>query len=206
MSDEQNTEQPEAIPEAEAAPISEAERFAEMEQQLSAAKDQTLRLAAELENVRKRSQKAEADARRYGVSRFAEDMLSVADNLSRALANVPAEARAEASERMNQLVEGVDLTQTSLLSALERHGIKQLDPKGEKFDHHLHQAVAHIPSAEITTGHICEVIQPGYTIGDRTLRAAMVVVSTGAPAVAPANESPVADPDAKPGSTIDTKA
>jgi len=135
---------------------------------------------------------------------FAEDMLNVADNLSRALENVPAEARQEASQRMEQLVEGVDMTQKSLQAALERHGIKQIGGKGEKFDHNLHQAVAQIPSNEVASGLVAEVIQNGYTLGDRTLRAAIVAVSTGASASSPAASEP--EQKTEPGSTIDTKA
>ncbi|MCF6291778.1 MAG: nucleotide exchange factor GrpE [Robiginitomaculum sp.] len=173
--------------------------------ELEIANDRTLRLAAELENLRKRSQRDIADAKRYAVTRFAEDMLNVADNLSRALDNVPAEAREEASQRMEQLVEGVDITQKSLQAALERHGIEQINAKGEKFDHNLHQAVAQIPSNDVASGLVAEVIQNGYTLGDRTLRAAIVAVSTGASASAPAATS---EPEqkAEPGSTIDTKA
>jgi molecular chaperone GrpE len=188
---------------AEEPPVTD--RIAELEAELANSKDQTLRLAAELENVRKRSKKAEDDARRYGVSRFAEDMLGVADNLYRALDNVPAEARLEASDRMNQLVEGVEMTQKTLQTGLERHGIRRIHPKGQKFDHNLHQAVAQIPSAEFPTGIVAEVIQDGYEIGERVLRAAMVAVSTGTPA-APKTENMAPKPGAKPGSTIDTKA
>ncbi len=212
MSTEENQETEETT-ETEAMETGEAqeqaepssdEQIAELQEQLANAKDQTLRLAAELDNVRKRSKKAEDDARRYGVSRFAEDMLQVADNLYRALDNVPAEARIEASERMNQLLEGLEMTQKTLQSGLERHGIKRIDPKGDKFDHHRHQVVAQIPSVDIPAGMVAEVIQHGYEIGERVLRAAMVVVSTGAPAEAPA---PVAEPEqTPPGSTIDTKA
>ncbi|MBL4595638.1 MAG: nucleotide exchange factor GrpE [Robiginitomaculum sp.] len=183
----------------------EIDREAELETQLQTANEQTLRLAAELENVRKRSERAEADARRYAVSRFAEDILAVADNLYRALDNVPPEARLEASDRMRQLVEGVELTQSVLQTTLERNGVKQIDPKGEKFNHNLHQAVAQIPSTEFAAGTVAEVIQHGYVIGDRTLRAAMVAVSSGTPAEVGA-KAPEPQPDAAPGSNIDTKA
>ncbi len=193
--------------EVEGAPEAELEQdpIVRLEADLTESRDRTLRLAAELENLRKRSERAEQDARKYGVSRFAEDMLSVADNLYRALDTVPAEARLDASDRMTQLVEGLDMTQKSLQTALERHGIKQINPKGEKFDHHLHQAIAQIPSTEHPNGVVAEVIQHGYSIGDRVLRAAMVAVSAGSPTQANADTTPP-DPEAKPGSTIDTKA
>ncbi|PHR63188.1 MAG: nucleotide exchange factor GrpE [Robiginitomaculum sp.] len=193
--------------EAEEAPNAEQEQdsIVRLEADLAESRDRILRLAAELENVRKRSERAEQDARKYGVSRFAEDMLSVADNLYRALETVPAEARLDASDRMTQLVEGVDMTQKSLQTALERHGIKRINPKGEKFDHNLHQAIAQIPSTEHPNGTVAEVVQHGYTIGDRVLRAAMVAVSTGSPSQTGAESTPP-DPEAKPGSTIDTKA
>jgi molecular chaperone GrpE len=205
MNNEQDQPETEETPD-NVTPIEEQlDPVLELQNELDSAKDRTLRLAAELENLRKRSQRDIADARRYGVTRFAEDMLNVADNLSRALDNVPAEARQEASQRMEQLVEGVDMTQKSLQAALERHGIKQIGGKGEKFDHNLHQAVAQIPSDEVASGLVAEVIQNGYTIGDRTLRAAIVAVSTGVSASAPAATS---EPEqkAEPGSTIDTKA
>ncbi|MBL4617700.1 MAG: nucleotide exchange factor GrpE [Robiginitomaculum sp.] len=204
MSEEQDQPETEETPD-NVTPIEEQlDPVAKLQGELDAATDRTLRLAAELENLRKRSQRDIADAKRYGVTRFAEDMLNVADNLSRALENVPAEARQEASQRMEQLVEGVDMTQKSLQAALERHGIKQIGGKGEKFDHNLHQAVAQIPSNEVASGLVAEVIQNGYTLGDRTLRAAIVAVSTGASASSPAASEP--EQKTEPGSTIDTKA
>jgi len=204
MSEEQDQPETEETPD-NVTPIEEQlDPVVKLQGELDAATDRTLRLAAELENLRKRSQRDIADARRYGVTRFAEDMLNVADNLSRALDNVPAEAREEASQRMEQLVEGVDITQKSLQAALERHGIKQIGGKGEKFDHNLHQAVAQIPSNEVAAGLVAEIIQNGYTLGDRTLRAAIVAVSTGSSTASPAASE--SEQKAEPGSTIDTKA
>lgn len=199
---EQNPAENEAVPIDEMEPETEIDPMVQLQSELEQSREQTLRLAAELENLRKRSERDVTDARRYAVSRFAEDVLGVADNLARALANVTDEVRQQASERMLQLVEGVDMTQKSLQTALGRHGIKQITDRGEKFDHNIHQAVAQIPSTEFGKGMVCEVIQPGYVIGDRTLRAAMVAVSTGPSAGTGAK--PV--PDAEPGSTIDTKA
>jgi len=199
-----NTEVKEDAPTIAAEPT-EVDPLVAMQSELDASREQTLRLAAELENLRKRSERDVADARRYGVARFAEDILSVADNLSRALDNVPEEARHEASQRMAQLVEGIDMTKKSLQVALERHGIKEIKARGEKFDHHVHQAVAKIPSTEFASGMVAEVIQPGYVIGDRTLRAAMVAVSTG-PVPASNPSAPLSHPDVAPGSNVDTKA
>lgn len=184
---------------------SDTDVILELEDKLGQAREQTLRLAAELENVKKRSIKAESDAKRYAVTRFAEDILGVSDNLYRALDALPDDARDQAGPLFQQLLEGVEMTQSSLQGAMERHGIKQIAAKGEKFDPAQHQAVAQIPSPDTPQGHVAEVIQRGYQIGDRTLRAAVVAVSTGAPAgAAPAQPAPGDAPE--PGSRVDTKA
>lgn len=177
----------------------------ELEEKLAHSREQTMRLAAELENVKKRSAKAETDARRYAVTRFAEDILGVSDNLYRALSALPDDALEQAGPLFRQLLSGVEMTQTSLQVALERHGIKQINAKGQKFDPSLHQAVAQIPSPDVAQGHVAEVIQPGYTIGDRTLRAAVVAVSTGAPGGGAAKPGPAPDDNSEPGSQVDTK-
>lgn len=138
--------------------------------------DRILRLAAELENMRRRAEREKQDARRYAIGSFARDLLAVSDNFERALTAAPA---GEGDDSVASFVTGVKMTERALLSALERHGVKKIDPKGEKFDPNLHQAVAQAPAADIPAGYVAEVAQPGFVIGDRVLRAAMVVVSTG---------------------------
>ena len=142
-------------------------------------KDQLLRALAETENVRRRARKEVADASRYGIANFARDMLSVSDNMARALESVPGEA-GEDSETLKALVEGVEMTAREMASALERHGIQQVNPLGEKFDYNLHQAMFEAPATGQPDGTIVEVVQPGYMIGERLLRPAMVGVAKGA--------------------------
>jgi len=147
-------------------------------------RDQLLRALAEMENTKKRAEREVKDTRTYAVSGFARDMLDVADNLSRALQSISDEAKAEAGEALKTLLEGVEMTERRLHSTLERHGVIKVEPApGDPLDPNLHQAAAQIP-ADQPKGAIAHVMQPGYKIGDRTLRAAMVVVSAG-PATPP---------------------
>lgn len=148
-------------------------------------KDRALRLAAEMENLRRRTARDVQDARTYAVANFARDMLSVSDNLQRALNAVPADALE--SGELKSLVEGVEMTERSMLSALERHGVKKLAPEGERFDPNFHQAMFEVPDASVPSGTVVQVVQPGYSIGDRVLRPAMVGVSRGGPKVAADN-------------------
>src|SRR5579871_1504 len=148
-------------------------------------KDRVLRTLAEMENLRRRTEREVADAKAYGVSSFARDMLTVVDNLSRALEHVPAEARASADSSLRSLVEGVELTARDLEAVLGRHGVKRLDPKGQKFDPNFHQAIFEAPDDTLPAGAVSQVVQTGWTIGDRVLRAAMVGVSKGGPRAAP---------------------
>ena len=142
--------------------------------------DRVLRLAAEIENTRRRGEREKQDASRYAIAGFARDLLAVSDNLDRALQNAPAESGGESNaETVTAFVTGVRLTDRALAAALERHGVKKIDPRGDKFDPNLHQAVAQAPSPGVPAGHIAETAQPGFVIGDRVLRAAMVIVSTG---------------------------
>lgn len=140
--------------------------------------DRILRLAAEIENTRRRGEREKADAGRYAISNFARDLLVVADTFERALAAAPAEGDQATSDTISSVLTGLRLTERELLSVLERNGVRRVYPKGEKFDPNLHQAVAQAPGAA-PAGYVEEVAQPGFTIGDRVLRAAMVIVSTG---------------------------
>ncbi|RVB70288.1 nucleotide exchange factor GrpE, partial [Mesorhizobium sp. M7A.F.Ca.CA.002.04.1.1] len=153
-------------------------------------KDRALRVAAEMENLRRRTARDVHDARTYAVANFARDMLSVSDNLRRALDAIPAEAKASGDAGFKALIEGVDLTERAMLSALERHGVKKLAPEGEKFDPNFHQAMFEVPNPDVPANTVVQVVQPGYSIGDRVLRPAMVGVAKGGPKFAAA-EAPV---------------
>lgn len=142
-------------------------------------KDRVLRTMAEMENLRRRTDKEVADAKTYGVSNFARDMLNVADNLRRALASVPAGSAEAASGPFKSLVEGVDLTERDFLSRLSRVGVKPLDPQGKKFDPNMHEALFEIPDERVPAGTVLQVVETGYSIGDRVLRPAKVGVSRG---------------------------
>lgn len=155
-------------------------RLAEVEAERDGLKDRLLRALADLENQRRRAEREVADARTYAKTSFARDMLNVADNVRRALESV-SEAREGMEGPAKTLVEGIELTERDLLNTLERHGVKKLDPQGEKFDPNLHQAMFEIPNPDLPNGTVVQVVQPGYVIGERCLRPAMVGVSKGGP-------------------------
>src|ERR1700710_2125402 len=143
------------------------------------AREKMLRTLAEMETLRKRTAREVSDARAYGISGFARDVLDIADNLQRALDAVPAEARAAADPGLKALIEGVELTERSLHNALEKNGVKKFDPAGEKFDPNVHQAMYEVPDPSVPAGTIAQVIQSGYMIGERILRPALVGVAKG---------------------------
>jgi molecular chaperone GrpE len=151
-------------------------------------KDRVLRTLAEMENLRRRTEREVADAKTYGVTSFARDMLSVVDNLARALEHLPAEARANADPHIQSMIEGVELTARDLEAALGHHGVRKLEPKGQKFDPNFHQAIFEAPDETLPAGTVSQVVQSGWTIGDRVLRPAMVGVSKGGPRAAPRGE------------------
>ncbi|MBV8767199.1 MAG: nucleotide exchange factor GrpE [Hyphomicrobiales bacterium] len=159
------------------------EAAAKLEQEKAELKDKLLRALAEMENLRRRTEKEVADTRAYAISAFARDILSVADNLRRALEAVPEEAR-KANGALSGLIEGVELTERELAKVLERHGVRKLDPAGEKFDPNLHQAMFEAPHDNLAKGQVHTVVQPGYAIGERVLRPALVGVSSGTPTAA----------------------
>jgi molecular chaperone GrpE len=171
-----------AAPEAASAP--EADPIAVLEAEKADLKDKMLRLMADMENLRRRTEREIADARTYAVANFARDMLNVADNVRRAIESVPEEARSTAEGPFKALIEGIDLTERDLLKNLERHGVKKLDPQGQKFDPNVHQAMFEIPNAEVPNGTVLQVVQSGYVIGERVLRPALVGVSKGGPKAA----------------------
>lgn len=144
-------------------------------------RDKYLRLAAEMDNLRRRTERDVKDAKSYSVAGFARDMLAVSDNLRRALDAIPADAREGGDAGLNTLAEGVEMTERSMLAALERHGVRKLDPVGEKFDPNFHQAMFEVPNPEVANNTVVQVVQAGYVIGERVLRPAMVGVSKGGP-------------------------
>ncbi|PWW00094.1 molecular chaperone GrpE [Hoeflea marina] len=144
-------------------------------------KDRYLRLAADMENLRRRTARDVKDAKSYSIAGFARDMLQVSDNLRRTLDSVPEQAADAEDTGLKALVEGVDLTERAMLSALERHGVRKVDPKGQKFDPNFHQAMFEIPNPDLPNNTVVEVVQSGYVLGERMLRPAMVGVAKGGP-------------------------
>jgi molecular chaperone GrpE len=147
----------------------------------AALKDRVLRTLAEMENLRRRTEREAADARTYAVTAFARDMLNVVDNLTRALESLPENARAAGDDVLKSLIDGVELTARDLSAALARHGVKKQEPQGEKFDPNFHQAMFEMPDETLPSGTVTKVVQSGWTIGERVLRPAMVGVSKGGP-------------------------
>lgn len=150
------------------------------------ARDKMLRTLAEMENLRKRTAREVADARLYAITGFARDVLDIADNLQRALDAVPAETRDNADAGLKALIEGVELTERSLLNTLEKNGVKKFDPAGQKFDPNFQQAMYEVPDASVPSGTVVQVVQAGFMIGERILRPALVGVSKGGAKSAPA--------------------
>jgi molecular chaperone GrpE len=157
--------------------------------ELGETRDKMLRTLAEMENLRKRTSREVSDARTYGITGFARDVLEIADNLQRALDAVPAEARANADPGLKALIEGVELTERSLLNTLEKNGVKKFDPTGQKFDPNFQQAMYEVPDPSVPAGTVVQVVQAGFMIGERVLRPALVgVAKGGAKAAANSNE------------------
>lgn len=140
-------------------------------------KDQVLRAMAEAENVRRRTEKEKADARAFALDRFSSDLLTVADNFDRALSTAPEALKGDPA--FDSFLTGIEMTGRELQAVFERHGIKRVGARGDRFDPAVHQAVSQMPSEDVPAGDIAEVFQSGYVLNGRTLRAAMVVVSGG---------------------------
>lgn len=167
---------PEMEPEVELTP---EQKIMALETEIADLRDQRLRTLAEMDNIRKRAEREKNDARTYAIEKFAGDLLSVSDNLARALEALPDAEREALTEAGQNLLGGVEMTQKELHTVLARHGVQTIEAEaGGVFDPNLHQAVANIPS-EYANGTIAAVFQAGWRIGDRTLRAAMVAVSAG---------------------------
>jgi molecular chaperone GrpE len=170
---EQATEEQEgATPAGE--PAAPAQETAEL-------RDRLLRSLAEMENMRRRTEREVADARAYGISAFARDLLAIADNMRRALDAFGAEPHEAADAGTKALLEGVELTERELLKVLEKHGVRKLDAEGTKFDPYRHQAMYEVPDESVPAGTVVQVVQPGYAIGERVLRPALVAISKGGP-------------------------
>jgi molecular chaperone GrpE len=153
-------------------------------------KDRMLRIAAEMENLRKRTEREIADTRSYSIASFARDMLTATDSLSRALMMLPAEARDTADAAMKSLIDGRELTEREMQRLLAKHGVKPIEAEGQKFDPHKHQAMFEVPDPTRPEGTVVQVVQQGFAIGDRVLRPAMVGVAKGGPAMAGAANDP----------------
>ena len=148
-------------------------------------KDRLLRTIAEMENLRKRTERDVADTRSYAIAGFARDMLTATDALSRALLVIPAETRETADGTLKSLIEGIELADREMQRLLAKHGVKPIEAAGQKFDPHKHQAMFEVPNADVPEGTVVQVVQEGFAIGDRVLRPAMVGVAKGGAAAAP---------------------
>ena len=166
-------------------------------------RDKLLRSLAEMENLRKRTERQVADARDYGIAAFARDILAVADNMERALGALDAELREKADAATKALLDGVELTERELLKVLEKHGVKKFEPLDDKFDPNIHQAMYEVSDPSRPAGTVAQVIQPGYMIGERVLRPALVAVAKGGPRASmetPANDNAGISSEEPPGS------
>jgi len=159
-------------PESDAA----EQQLKQQAEEIAQLKDQYLRAMAETENVRARARRDIEDTSKYASTKFARDIVNIAENLQRASASISADARAS-SDVLRQVGDGIDMTMQELLSIFERHGIRRVNPEGQKFDHNLHQAVAQVPSANVPAGSVVQVLQAGYVLHDRLLKPAMVTVA-----------------------------
>jgi molecular chaperone GrpE len=171
------------------APPTPEDTIAALRAEAADLKDRLLRAHAEVENIRKRSEREKEETAKYAITRLARDVVNVGDNFQRAIEAVPVGA-AEQDPALKSFLDGVTITERELLNALERYGIKRIHPRDELFNPHLHQAVMEIQRTDVPAGTVVQVFQAGYTIEDRVLRPAMVAVSKGGPKVASAPEAP----------------
>jgi molecular chaperone GrpE len=181
VADTPAADSPSAEAEAEAgAPRHFDDLIGDLRRELSDLRDKNLRLLADMENLRRRTEDEKASSAKYAITRFATDIITVGDNFQRAMGAVPAGA-ADADPALKSLLDGVGMIEREYLNVLERHGVKRIASKGEIFSPHLHQPMMQIPNAAVPAGTILQVFQDGYTIGDRLLRAAVVTVAEGGP-------------------------
>jgi molecular chaperone GrpE len=158
-------------------------------------RDRLLRTMAEMENLRRRTEREKNDTARYAISNFARDVLTVGDNLRRTVEHVPADAAAQ-DPALKSFLDGVELTERELLNVLERYGVTRIDPLGQRFDPNCHQAMFEVPNPEVADGTVVDVLQAGYVIGDRCLRPALVAIAKGGAKASAAALSPEAHPKA----------
>jgi len=188
-------------PETAANPDASAELAGDLEGLLAEnadMRDKLLRTMADMENLRRRTEREKEDTARYAISNFARDVLAIGDNLRRTLEHVPADAVAQ-DPSLKSILEGIELTEREMLKMLEKHGVAKLEPLGERFDPNQQQAMYEVPTTEVPEGTVVQVMQAGYTIGDRVLRPALVAVSKGGPKPAPsAKPAPEAVPQRGP--------
>lgn len=168
-------------PEAQGAAAEPAPDAGALAKEAADLKDRLLRTLAEMENLRRRTEREIADTRQYAVASFARDLLGVADNMERALGTLSADFRDQADPVIKSHIEGVEITERELLKVMEKHGIRKFDPQGQRFDPNLHQAMMQVPDPSVPDGTVVQVMQPGYMIGERVLRPALVGVSKGGP-------------------------
>ncbi|MHA1517940.1 MAG: nucleotide exchange factor GrpE [Alphaproteobacteria bacterium] len=174
--------QPDA-PETAESPDAGAELAGDLEALLAEnadMRDKLLRTMADMENLRRRTEREKEDTARYAISNFARDVLAIGDNLSRTIEHVPADAAAQ-NPALKSILEGIELTEREMLKMLEKYGVTKLEPLGQRFDPNQQQAMYEVPTTEVPEGTVVEVMQAGYTIGDRVLRPALVAVSKGGP-------------------------
>jgi len=191
MTDSDNGNNGAPEPQAQSSSSPDAQ-LAQAQAEAADLRDRLLRALAEVENVRRRAERERGDAAKYGVTQLAKDLLEPADNLRRAVESVP-ESQVR-DELTRTLLTGVAATERALLAAFERHGIRRIDPKGERFDHNFHQAIFEAERTGQPAGTIVEVLQPGYLLHDRLLRPAMVGVAKGDAAPPPPAEEDRRDP------------
>ena len=161
--------------EKEGEATSPEELIEKLNEEITDLKDQRLRAIAELENFRKRAEKDQSDALKYGISNFAKEIINIRDNIERAQSSISEEAKN--NEAIKSVIEGIDLIAQSVVSTFEKIGIKKIESLNEKFDHNLHQAMMEIEDDDLEPGTIVQELIPGYTLHDRLLRPAMVGVS-----------------------------
>ena len=171
-----------ATDEANSAEQPEDDQVASLMEEAADLKERLLRTMADMENLRKRSEREKAEATLYAATSFARDLLSVADSLDRALQSIPEEGRDTLDEATRNLLAGIEVTHKEFINVLSRHGIARIEPMGGKFDPHFHQAMFEVPDASSPPGTVVQVMQAGYTIGERCLRPALVGVAKPPPA------------------------
>ncbi len=172
-----DTEEPTQLPDSENPHAAEFAVLEALKTENAELKDQRLRALAEMENVRRIAAREKGEASQYAVTKFARDMLGIADNFARALAAVPPEVRAAADAQIKAVLDGIEATDRQLMATLEQYGVKVIDTGDGRFDPNLHQAIAEVPGNGKPAGSIVDVVQVGYRIGERLLRPAMVTVA-----------------------------